>query len=932
MNAADLKGDPKRAFSHLHHPHPSHQPFHFQQSQHQPPHFPGHHLNHNSNFNHPPGLPHGPHPHPPPHQQHLGPPHSQHHQPPHSQHHPPGHQRPHQQPHPHQHHGPPHLPQQPPLFHPPGGGHFPPSSQHKPPKQLSPPHHHPQFPHFGQLGSHPSSNGHNHLGPNLFGRHSPNLHNTPASPSNRSATDAEAAPDHSNSRSVELSPDHNNTETNSTSQTTSASPASDNPKSPQSATTETLLEEKDPNTNSLATENTDSGFQKENSAKADDTGSTTSAATSSLEITNKSSTSLPSDENSSRSSTPTTKEDTPPSSSSMSHFVPQSPLMQPPGSPAGNNHNNSNNNHRNSATNNEDHLLDTNNVFSLPPTRTRSDDPSVHSIHHNNNSNNSGSPLLTSSPRRSFSTSGSTIGSRSSRSGQIRSNSVRIHPAVPLPNSLNSGSNTSPTFSSMSPVLKGNFSSESVAHLWTGLDMSGTGLRQVTDTLFRLTHLTKLYLNRNNLTFIPSDIALLSALTILDLSQNKLRSLPEEIGQLSKLEDLNLRNNALTTLPYEMGRLYALKKLRLLGNPLAHPLQSLSQKGTAPVLTYLLDNSQIAPAPPERTWIRPRTNEQERVKEDQPTFSVFCYNVLCDKFATRQVYGYCPTWALNWEYRRQQILRDLVFYNSDICCLQEVETSEFYDFFEPEMREKGFEALFRPKSRARTMGDEDRKSVDGCAIFYRASKFKLEEDQVLEFARLSTSYAGGCTDVLNRVMPKDNIAILSLLEHIETGQQVFVANAHLTWDPIYKDVKVVQSVLLMHEIKSFLNGKKVPMIICGDLNSMPDSGVYAFMRQGKIDSSHDDLADHDYERFFENVPSKHPFGLRSAYTGELPFTNFTRDFTGVIDYIWYSQEFVTPTALLGPVSKAYMDTCDGCPNPHFASDHICLAAEFNMLI
>lgn len=34
-------------------------------------------------------------------------------------------------------------------------------------------------------------------------------------------------------------------------------------------------------------------------------------------------------------------------------------------------------------------------------------------------------------------------------------------------------------------------------------------------------------------------------------------------------------------------------------------------------------------------------------------FTVMCYNVLCDKYATRQMYAYCPSWALNWEYRKK---------------------------------------------------------------------------------------------------------------------------------------------------------------------------------------------------------------------------------------------------------------------------------------
>ena len=35
-----------------------------------------------------------------------------------------------------------------------------------------------------------------------------------------------------------------------------------------------------------------------------------------------------------------------------------------------------------------------------------------------------------------------------------------------------------------------------------------------------------------------------------------------------------------------------------------------------------------------------------------------------------QVYPYCPAWALPWNYRRRNILRELVAYHADIMCLQ----------------------------------------------------------------------------------------------------------------------------------------------------------------------------------------------------------------------------------------------------------------------
>lgn len=47
-----------------------------------------------------------------------------------------------------------------------------------------------------------------------------------------------------------------------------------------------------------------------------------------------------------------------------------------------------------------------------------------------------------------------------------------------------------------------------------------------------------------------------------------------------------------------------------------------------------------------------------------------CYNVLCDKYATRQLYGYCPSWALNWEYRKKSIMQEIMNCNADIISLQ----------------------------------------------------------------------------------------------------------------------------------------------------------------------------------------------------------------------------------------------------------------------
>lgn len=51
-------------------------------------------------------------------------------------------------------------------------------------------------------------------------------------------------------------------------------------------------------------------------------------------------------------------------------------------------------------------------------------------------------------------------------------------------------------------------------------------------------------------------------------------------------------------------------------------------------------------------------------------FTVMCYNVLCDKYCTRQQYGYCPSWGLNWEYRKKGIMDEIRQCAADIIGLQ----------------------------------------------------------------------------------------------------------------------------------------------------------------------------------------------------------------------------------------------------------------------
>ena len=217
-------------------------------------------------------------------------------------------------------------------------------------------------------------------------------------------------------------------------------------------------------------------------------------------------------------------------------------------------------------------------------------------------------------------------------------------------------------------------------------------------------------------------------------------------------------------------------------------------------------------------------------------------------------------------------------------------------------------------------------------------RFRLLEQHHIEFQQVAMQRPDlrKTEDTFNRVMVKDNIAVVTLLEHKQTGQKLAVANAHLHWDPAFKDVKLIQSGMLMEELSRLVNewnrnqrGKNLPVLIAGDFNSLPDSGVVEFLGQGTVAASHSDFGSYSYGEYTERGLS-HSFPLKSAYshTDAIDFTNFTPSFKGIIDYIWYTTNSIVVCGLLAHVDREYMRQCVGFPNAHHPSDHIPLVVAF----
>eukprot|EP00049_Salpingoeca_infusionum_P018678 m.358289 g.358289 ORF g.358289 m.358289 type:complete len:495 (-) comp18103_c0_seq1:768-2252(-) len=461
-----------------------------------------------------------------------------------------------------------------------------------------------------------------------------------------------------------------------------------------------------------------------------------------------------------------------------------------------------------------------------------------------------------------------------------------------------------------------------------GIDAEGCRLSSFPDTFLRMTNLTHIYLAHNNISAIPDALMQLTELQVLDLSYNNIREIPHSIFRLKNIVELLLSNNGIESIPHEMGKLYKLKFLDLLDNPLNTETINGYRQPLDDFLGTHLDALPLPPKPGDREWIYPVSVDVKAEKVSARKITVFCYNILCDRYTSRQQYKYCPSWALRWKHRSRQILNEILERSTDIICLQEVDGAQFYTFFEPELNQRGYSGIFKPKSRAATHGVD---GTDGCAIFFFSNKYRLLKEHLIQFSSESGRHYNNCAAMIDRVMSKDNIALLAVLESVEhPGKKVVVCNLHLTWDPQFKDVKVIQTMLALNAMQEFMKENKLmdlPVLLTGDFNSLPDSGVYEFLSTQKISLDNPDLEGYDFEAALLGLGLEHPFKLRSAYTTELPYTNYTIGFTGIIDYIWYTQHLV-PTALLGPVNEAEMEVLDGCPNAYFPSDHISLCAEF----
>ncbi|CAI9096076.1 OLC1v1032147C1 [Oldenlandia corymbosa var. corymbosa] len=330
--------------------------------------------------------------------------------------------------------------------------------------------------------------------------------------------------------------------------------------------------------------------------------------------------------------------------------------------------------------------------------------------------------------------------------------------------------------------------------------------------------------------------------------------------------------------------------------------------------------------------IIPTISGLERLGEPQSVvknggFRVLSYNLSADMYVRsgRNNYDYCPPEKLTWEYRSQNLLKEILSYEADILCLQEVQSDHYQAFFEPELARFGYLSVYKGKGEETCKGKEC--IVDGCATFFRRDMFKLVRTYEVEYKKMAAPMISRLNseqrDPAKSRLEKDNIASVVILEEINNcHSRICIANTHLLGGKGVSDVRLFQVVNLIRGLEK-IDSLGIPVLVCGDMNSPRGSDTYNFLVNGKVDYLKHEKR--DVLGMSKYLKLKHPMNLASVYSAE---SNAHDNET--LDYILYPQnklkvDGVFEIPLYERIGKKRI-----LPTSQWSSDHVALVADLRI--
>ncbi|XP_042412325.1 carbon catabolite repressor protein 4 homolog 6-like isoform X7 [Zingiber officinale] len=214
-------------------------------------------------------------------------------------------------------------------------------------------------------------------------------------------------------------------------------------------------------------------------------------------------------------------------------------------------------------------------------------------------------------------------------------------------------------------------------------------------------------------------------------------------------------------------------------------------------------------------------------------FVVLSYNILADYLARdhwSKLYFHIPQYILDWEWRKRRLLIEFRLWTPDIMCLQEVD--RFHDL-EEQLSTQGYTGIWKMRTG---------NAVDGCAIFWRTNRFLLKYQETIEFNKLGLrdNVAQICVLESRIINHADNetASFSESSEQSSGANLVVVCNIHVLYNPKRGEIKLGQVRTLLRRAHAISkNWNDAPVVVCGDFNSTPESPLYNFIAEQKLNLS-----------------------------------------------------------------------------------------------
>lgn len=273
---------------------------------------------------------------------------------------------------------------------------------------------------------------------------------------------------------------------------------------------------------------------------------------------------------------------------------------------------------------------------------------------------------------------------------------------------------------------------------------------------------------------------------------------------------------------------------------------------------------------------------------DEDTIRVFQWNHLSQTLAVKiDNFMKSAKEVLDWKTRRWRLLEEILIYDPDIVCLQEV---DHYDLLNRALSSIGYSGSFIPKPDSPCIYLSENTGPDGCAIFYKEKKFDLIniEKKILEVWQVQSN----------------QVAMMMKLRRKDGYEELCVSTTHLKarTGALLSTLRNEQGKDLLQWIHSKIGD--TPLILTGDFNAEPHEPVYATMTSNK------------------DIP------LSSAYPLHYTTWKIRKDgeYKQNLDYIFHSPAFNVTATLQAPTEQQIGP--DRLPNLQFPSDHLSLVADF----